>query len=160
MHVAWGASAVPTRRWQGNRAPTATALQDELGSEAGLWAGIPFDSSFTPTPPVLRDQNDAPITTGSLMIDSLAVTFRDTGGLTADVKTDWDAYESARYIGLTVDAAGSLIGERKPTRGVEILPVAQDTNDYALTIRSIDWLPLSVTSIDWVGQYFNRTRRT
>lgn len=160
MHVAWGADAAPTRRWQGNRAPTAEALELELGAEAGLHAGIPFDSAFTPTPPVLRDSNDAPITTGTLVIDSLAVTFRDTGGLSADVETDWDTYESARFIGLTVDGADSVVGQRTLHRGVEVLPIGQSTNEYALTIRSIDWLPLSITSIDWVGQYFNRTRRT
>lgn len=160
MHVAWGADAAPTHRWQGNRAPTATELYAELGFAYGLYAGIPFDSAFTPTPPVLRDSNDAPITTGTLVIDSLAVTFRDTGGLSADVETDWDTYESARFIGLTVDGADSVAGQRTLHRGVEVLPIGQSTNEYALTIRSIDWLPLSITSIDWVGQYFNRTRRT
>lgn len=160
MHVAWGAAAAPSRRWQGNRAPTATALYAELGEEAGLYAGIPFDSYFTPTPPVMRDQNDAPITNGTLMIDSLVATFRDTVGLTADVHTDWEDYESARYIGLTTDAAGSLVGRRSLQRGSEVLPVGQSTRDYELTIRSIDWLPLRVTSLDWVGQHFNRTRRT
>jgi hypothetical protein len=161
VYVAWGADAAASRRWQGNRAPTADALQAELGEEPDtLYAGIPFDSYFTPTPPVLRDQNDAPITNGTLMIDSLVATFRDTVGLTADVHTDWEDYESARYIGLTTDAAGSLVGRRSLQRGTEVLPVGQSTQDYALTIRSIDWLPLSVTSLDWVGQYFNRTRRS
>lgn len=158
-HQAWGGNVSAARQWQGTKSRDPGPLVSDLGFESGLMTGYPMDGYFTPTPPVRRDQNDAPITTGSLVVDSLTVVFRDTGGFTADVSTDWDSYEAARYIGRTLGSLDNLVGRRSLHRGTEIVPIGQDTRDYEATIRTIDWLPLSVTSLDWVGQYFNRTRR-
>lgn len=158
-HVAYGGNVAEARRWQGARTNDPAALVADVGYEDGLMEGFPFPAYFTPTSPVRRDQNDAPITTGALVVDSLAVVFRDTGGFTADVTTDWETYEAARYIGRRLGALDNLVGQRSLHRGTEVIPIGQNTSEYAATIRAIDWHPLSVTSIDWVGQYFNRTRR-
>lgn len=39
------------------------------------------------------------------------------------------------------------------------LPVGRRAGQYRATIAAYHWAPLTITSIDWTGQYHNRTRR-
>lgn len=39
------------------------------------------------------------------------------------------------------------------------VPVGREARDYRLTVGTYLWAPLTITTVEWVGQYFNRTRR-
>jgi hypothetical protein len=45
------------------------------------------------------------------------------------------------------------------TNLVQSQPIALETRDYKLTLRARTWLPLTITTLEWVGQWFNRTQR-
>lgn len=160
MHCAYGAAPTPLASWQGTQVVTVDEvdkLRTEVGTHAGLYVGFPFTSSTRLTSPFPRDSNDAPIVTGRTTISALVLAYASSIGMRVDVTTPYGDSVALDYTGLTFGQA--YVGHLTPRNGVQRVIVGREVRDYEATISSKLWHPLAITSIDWVGQYMNNTRR-
>ena len=74
-----------------------------------------------------------------------------------DVATPYGNSTALDYTGLTFGQA--VVGHLMPRNGVQRAVIGREVRDYEATISSKLWQPLAITSIDWIGQYMNNTRR-
>lgn len=92
-----GISSINQNTW------TATV---ELGVPDGsYWAGVVFNSSFTPSPPILRDDNGKEVGAGHVRLVRMEVAVRNTGKFTTrvvDSRTDVDV--TADYTGVFLNS--------------------------------------------------------
>lgn len=124
-----------------------------------LWVGWNFSAYVTPTNPYMLDMNGKAIVTGRLTIVRAVVSIADSGGMRATLKAKTG--ES-----VPVDFTGRLVGS--PTNRVQVTPIVttsvsvplgREVRDFTYTLNARRWLPLTITAIEWSGQFFNNTRR-
>lgn len=123
-----------------------------------MWVGIPFESSVTLTPPYLRDNNGTAISTGRLVITNLMVSLSKSADMVAAITyngVDTIDVDKARVVGDPLN----LIGQVPVTTRTALTSVGRAVGEYTCTLKSQDWLPLGITSVQWTGQSFNRTPR-
>jgi hypothetical protein len=120
------------------------------------WVGCEFDSYFIPTNPKIKDKNDNAVTTGVITVSVVGVVVKDSSGLEYTVTSSRgeETYAlNGRVLGDT------LVGRVPITTGAYTLNVYSDATKYTLKIQANEWRPLTVSSMNWTGQIFNRTVR-
>lgn len=121
----------------------------------GLRAGALQTATWVPTNPTPRDGRGQAILTGRCTVSKLVLAVQDCGGLVSDV-TDQEPYV---FNGRIVGTPGNLVGRAPRSTGTISLPVGRERLEYTQTITSRDWQPMAITSVNWVGQLFNRSPR-
>ncbi|AZQ96392.1 putative tail tubular protein B [Aeromonas phage ZPAH7B] len=124
-----------------------------------LTIGVGFPAYLEPTSPYMRDRNDKAIVNGRLTLSKLDVTVADTGGLVAILKTADRETVAARFEGRLLNRKSNLIGGAPIADSVIPVPVFKEIREFKLRISAHSWLPLSITGIEWVGQWFSNIRR-
>lgn len=130
----------------------------ELHGDTGLHKGFQFPAYVEPSPVYARDNRDKARLTGELVVTTVGVQMKESAGFNATL-TDLDegtvtVYEhSAEAVGLSDPDSVALATRR------EVVGIGQQNEHYVLRIAARDWLPLTITAIDWTGQYYNRTQR-
>lgn len=78
----------------------------ELGVPDGMyWAGMTYTSLFTPSPPILRDENGKEVGAGHVRLVRMEVAVRNTGRFTTRVKdTRTDVDVTADYTGVFLNS--------------------------------------------------------
>lgn len=158
----------------------AASLFTEVPGGAGPRVGFDFQAYFVPTNPYVRDNQDRPILTGRLTVTKLGLAYDDSSGFIAEVTSNGvvevttdtvdlvvtevldaltPSVDTATFNGFVAGDPSALVGRVPITTGIKSVPVAKETRDYVILIKARKWLPLTVTSLDWVGQFFNRTQR-
>jgi hypothetical protein len=123
------------------------------------WVGINCPAYVTPTNPFTTDRNGRAILTGRTTLGSVDISVADTGGLSVDVTRFGTTATVLDFIGRILGQEANLIG-RQPVVATNLkATIGGEVRECSYTIRSKKWLPLTVTAIGWVGQYFNNTRR-
>lgn len=138
--------------------PNATDLPADYPLATGLWGGALQNASMTPTNPFMRDRNDEVISTGRLTVTNVVVSTGQSSGFTATV-TDKNGSQVYTYNGRIIGDPNNLIGRTPISNLQQSVVIARETRDYTLTLAARDWLPFTITSMEWVGQFFNHTRR-
>ncbi len=145
-------------RFIGDTLTNADELQAAFPAATGLVCGYLYDAYVTPTNPYVRDRNDKAITSGQLTVTTVTPTLKDSSGmryeLTIDGTTTVDTF-NGRVFG---DPA-NLIGIEPVTTGQVDCPVLAETREFTFTLKSRQWFPFTISSLEWVGQFFNRTQR-
>ena len=144
-------------RSAGDRYLLGGSSDQEASLPAGdKWQGFPFDSYVELTRPVRLDSKGVVITDGRLVITALSVTTKFTAGLVSSV-----AYGGAsvvqEYTARVVGSPANLIGVVPVADGVYSVPTGREAREHSVTLKSLGWYPLSITTVRWVGQSFNRT---
>jgi hypothetical protein len=121
------------------------------------WAGYMSTASFVPTNPFYRGADGKPIVSGPLTIGALTVNVSNSSGFTAVVATD-AGVDTTEYTGRVLGAVTNQVDAEVISSGAESVIIASETQEYTLTIAARSWLPLTITTIEWRGQLFNRTR--
>lgn len=130
--------------------------QDE---QAHLTVGQAFPAYIVPTSPYQRDRNDKAITTGRLTVSSFIVSLADTGGITADMETRDRTKEVLNFEGRLLTRKSNRVG-RSPVVNTSVkVPVFKEIRDFKVYLRAQKWLPLNISGLEWVGQWFNNVRR-
>jgi hypothetical protein len=145
-------------RFIGDVPSEAAALNTELPGGV-LIMGYTFDSTWTPTNPLMRDDQDKAINTGRLVVTSLLLSFKDSSGFTSTV-TAGEVSTVFTFNGRFVGDVSNVIGETPVSTGKQSAVIGRDTAEYTQVIASRNWLPLNITAADWTGQLFHRPRRT
>jgi hypothetical protein len=123
------------------------------------WVGITAPAFVTPTNPYIRDRNGNAIVTGRLTLGRVNVSVADTAALTIEVTSARGTYTATEFTGRIFGNTANLIGYQPVVTAVVGGAVGKATTQCSYTLRAHSWMPLTVTSLAWVGQYFNNTRR-
>lgn len=125
---------------------------------ADLVAGVQFRSYVDLTSPYRRDQNGVAITTGRLVVSRLDLSYRDTAGMLVQINSPLGTAKS-------LDFSGRILGSASATYAIPIgtgsVPafVGRESRGYTARVCSKDWKPLTLTAIEYTGQYFFNSRR-
>lgn len=158
----WNVAFDGTSQWQfvGTSLSDQASLLAEFPDATGPQVGIAQASLFTPTNPFIRDKNDKVITSGRLTVTSVQCTIQESSGFWTDVSSKGrETTTTVEYNARVVGSPDDIVGRETVTDVTYSSPIALETNDYTLTFRGRTWLPFTITSIEWIGQWFNRTQR-
>lgn len=145
-------------RFIGGDLADTEALLLEFPTATGPHVGAIQHAKYTPTNPFIRDNNDKAVTSGRLVITTLLATTQDTSGFTTEITTK-QGTETLNYSGRIFGDPDNEIGREPVTNGIQSLPVGKESRDYAISIIPRTWMPFTLTTLEWVGQFFNRTQR-
>lgn len=158
----WFVAFDGTSEWQfvGTALSDQATLIAEFPSATGPRVGINQDAYFVPTNPFVRDKDNKVITSGRLTVSEISVNLAKSSGfvtvLDSISRETTDTQEfSARIVGSEDD----LVGRETVTTQTQTVPIALETRDYVLKLEARTWLPFTLTSLEWTGQWFNRTQR-
>lgn len=133
-----------------------TDWQDDADN---MTLGIQYPAYVTLTSPYLRDKDDKPILGGRLTVSSVDVTVADTGALDAFIELPDREAVTPGFDGRLLTRKGNLAGRSPMVNRTVKIPVYKEIRDYKLRLEARDWLPLTITGVEWVGQLFNRVKR-
>lgn len=156
LYVAFPAGS--TARLFGAPLADAAALAAEFPSGTGLLAGYGMAASFTPTNPVVRDKKDRVVSTGRFIVSRIVVTFDDTPAIDAVVKHG-DTTATYPLSSVVVGDPSAEIGRVPLATGQVSVAIGRETREYTLSLNARDWLPMTLTTLEWIGQFFNRPQR-
>lgn len=131
---------------------------DQYG-DVSLYSGVTFDTGVSPTNPYMTDRNGRAIVSGRLTLGRVAISVRDTSGLTVDVTTANGTKRTQDFTGYTAGRAASMIGTQPVVTADIPAPIGRQNTACQYYIRAKTWLPLTITAIEWTGQYFSNSRR-
>lgn len=149
-------------RLMGQTWDTRQALIDSYPSEyESLWAGVGFDAYVTPTNPYIRDRNQKAIVNGRTVISQFIVSLADTAGVMFEVTPKGGTpVIKGDYNGRELSRSTAELGIQPVAKEAEVpFIVGMENTQFTYTIRSRNWLPLTVVGVTWVGQLFSNTRR-
>lgn len=126
--------------------------------EADVVAGVQFSSSVSLTSPFRRDQNGVAVTTGRLVVGRIDVSYRNTSGMVVDVETPIGTTRALTFSGRIMGSASASYAVPVGTGSVPAF-IGRESRGYTATIASRDWKPLTITAIEYTGQYFFNSRR-
>lgn len=126
----------------------------------GLWSGYGFESYYIPTSPRIRDKNDVAIVNGRLTVTRVDLSVKQTGGLLAEVTTDYAGTVTALdFNGRVLGAVNNNLDEQPLSTSSVPVFIGREVREYDLTVRAKKWLPLTVAGMGWIGQFFYGPRR-
>lgn len=128
-------------------------------SAVNRWAGWDYEALVTPTNPYILDSNGKAIINGRLTIMSFAVSVADSGGMSADITTANETRRVTNFTGRRIGQDANLIGRAPIVNASVPVPAGRETREFSYTLRANTWLPLTVTAIEWRGQFFSNIRR-
>lgn len=160
--MAWAAAfdASSGRRFTGVGLPDVGTLRDRYpGQDAALQVGAQYDSWFELTNPYMRDGNGKAILSGRLTVTKFILAFRLSTGFKSKLSYREELITEKEYNGRVLGDPNNVVGVEPVVNGQYTVPVGRETRQFALQIFSRRWYPMTVTAIEWVGQFFNRVQR-
>jgi hypothetical protein len=148
-----------TRRLTGTLLPSIATLQTNYPGEPGLMVGAVQAASFTPTSPFMRDGKDKAILSGRLTVSKLVMAFKNSTGFAWSLTYRDEVVTDVTFNGRILGDPTNVIGIEPIATGQHNIPVGRETRQYDLTISARRWYPLTVTALEWSGQFFNRVQR-
>lgn len=124
-----------------------------------MFVGQEYQSYVTPTNPYMKDRNGQPILAARLTLGRVAVALADTGGCEISRESGGTEQTVMTFTGRILGQPANLIGQQPVVTASVTGSIGRDVKDCKYTIKAVNWLPLTVSSIDWVGQAFFNTRR-
>lgn len=123
------------------------------------WVGYDYEAYVTPTNPYAKDRNDQAILGGRLTLTKVKVAVTDTGGMRVTVKARGAERESLNFTGRILGQPINMVG-RQPIVTTDLTAfVGGEVRECQYTLSAVRWLPLTINSIEWTGQFFFNTRR-
>lgn len=123
------------------------------------YVGYNFPAYVTPTNPYVRDRNDQAILGGRLTLNKVKMAVTDTGGAKVTVNTRNVTRDSLQFTGRILGAPSNLIGRQPIVTTTLSAFIGGEVSECTYTVAAHNWLPLTVNSIEWQGQFFFNTRR-
>jgi hypothetical protein len=122
------------------------------------WAGVGYPASVTPTNPFVLDRNGRAVVNGRLTLGRVDIGVADTGAATISVTSKAGTQQVREF-------SGRVIGDKQPIGTQPVVDttvsaaIGREVRECSYTVAAVGWLPLTVSGIQWSGQYFNNTRR-
>lgn len=140
-----------------------TSLREQVGSaqDANLEVGALFDAYVVPTSPYIRDRNGQAILDSRLTLGSMAVTVFQSSALDVSIADLVDAdpsfVQTQRWVARAANSWTLNTQEVKQTASVPVA-IFKEIREFKVKLASRSWLPLTISSIEWTGQFFTRRR--
>lgn len=123
-----------------------------------VWLGFPQEAYVEPTNPFPTDDNGKPVTTGRTTVSYFVVSYKNTTGFTWEV-TNESGVKEGEFNGRIIGDPENLVGIVPFANGSRNILVLEEVRKFTLRISAADWFPLTLSSIEWVGQNFNNVKR-
>ena len=160
--------AVRSSEWAAHRGaditvtrPTTTTVAasgDYSGSSFII--GIPYTMTYGFSPQYVKENNDTQsIQSGRLQMRTMQVAFENTGFFKIEVTPDHRQTYTYEYTGVTLNQAGSVIGEIVLNDGTFRFPLQSKNDRVKIEIKSESFLPCAFQSAEWEGFYNIRSKR-
>lgn len=142
---------------------TIKADTGKLPTLENLYLGVNFKTFVEPTNPYVRNSEGVASRNGRLITGLMKVWCSDSGAVRL---VRYNQYkDKAKEVSLS-SKSGTL--KLDPNYSLGYSPVGdlaltgyigKEVSMYCYQILAVDWYPLSITKIDWSGQYFNNQGR-
>jgi hypothetical protein len=126
---------------------------------ANFQTGWDYASYVTITAPYVRDQNDKAITTGRLTVQRYAVSVTDTAGMDTVLTASGVDKTVAKFNGRILGWDTDMVGVQPVATTTISVPAGRANTEHRVTFKSRTCLPMSISAIEWVGQFFSNSRR-
>lgn len=127
--------------------------------KAHLVVGINFNAYCVPTSPFLRDRNDKAIINGRLTVSSLTVAVSNTGGILGELILPDREFNMKAFDGRILTRQSNLAGRAPLVTTTVRIPVYKEIREFKLMLTAVNWLPLTITGMEWLGQWFSSIKR-
>lgn len=122
-------------------------------------AGVKYTSLVTPSAPVVRDQNDVPITTQRASLHKFVVNLQNTGEFTYQTRDHYRALDPVVTSPLRFGSPELTAGAPQVADGTVYIPCRLDMQTTLLTLSTDDVYDLNVTSLEYGFKYHQRYGR-
>lgn len=124
-----------------------------------MYVGLNYEASVTPTNPYVRDRSDKALINGRLTLGRIGVSVADSGGFSCTVSTSNGANVTQDFNGRILGRSTNPIGRQPIVTTSVSCTIGKEVRECEYTLASKRWLPLTITAIEWTGQFFNNQRR-
>jgi hypothetical protein len=124
-----------------------------------LHVGINYPVCTSPTNPYILDRNGKAIVSGRMTLGRISVSIADSGGLIVDVETVNGTQRTQDFGGRLLGRASNLLGTQPIVTTDITAAIGRQNTACKYYLRAKRWLPLTITAIEWTGQYFSNSRR-
>lgn len=135
---------------------TVTLAEDPGGA---VIFGYKYDSVYTPTMPIMRDQNGIAIETNRLIVGAFNITYKDSGAFRVNVTDPWNGVSTQEFSGRYAGDVNTIVGTIPIISGLFNASIGKDRNLATIDIASEKHLPMKITGIEWTGQFTKKGRR-
>jgi hypothetical protein len=140
-------------------------LRAQIGTQYDqfLTMGVPFDSYVVLTNPYMRDRDDKAILDARLTLGNLNITLLESSAMNVSIQDLVDSENTGfvptlKWIARTANA-WVLNTQQLADTATVVAGVYKEIRDCKVKLASRSWLPLTISSIEWQGQFFTRRRR-
>lgn len=160
--------AIRTNQWAAYRGAdiTVTRPTNTTAAISGDYSGgsfimgIPYTMTYGFSPQYVREKEGAQsIQSGRLQMRTMRVAFENTGFFKIEVTPDHRQTYDYVYSGVTLNQAGSVIGEVVLNDGTFRFPLQSKNDRVTIEIKSDSFLPCAFQSAEWEGFYNIRSQR-
>lgn len=130
---------------------------DMLGGT--VYVGREFNVQVVPNLVTVRDEGGTVNNAANLRINGFDVRVRDTGKMTATERSPYDTYEVQEFTGLVSGSLDAITDQEATTTDIFKVGFKQHADKGTVLLESKSWLPMTITQIDWKGNYKSRGRR-
>ena len=160
LYVVYGSQS--DKKYIGCRLADVNTYMPEVlqpDNAAKAWIGWCTDAVLVLTNPFMRDRNGSSIINGRLTLSALNVSVDNTGGMLGYVTAQGRNDKTMQFEGRVLAGSTNLIGTQPLVDKVLKVPVYKEIRECQVELRSVTWLPLTISGIEWKGQYFNNLQR-
>jgi hypothetical protein len=124
-----------------------------------LVCGAPFTSYIEMTNPFMRDGKGNVVVTGYLTCTRVTIAYVDTARLEATTTTEFSEDVALSFNARILGDVTNVVGKQAVHKGAVPVFVGREVRSYTLKIASKEWYPMTLTSLEWTGQYFYNAKR-
>lgn len=148
-----GIQSISTSSWTGT---TVRGVPDGT-----YYIGLKYESAFTPTPPMMKDQNGAVVGSGHVRLLRFDVAIKNSGPFTAEVTdTSRDVDTEDTYSGMILNSTELAPGlPFKVSQANIIIPCRTNADSTEVRFSTSDTLEMNVLDITYILRYNQRRRR-
>lgn len=137
----------------------ATLFAAVPGQEAHAIVGTYFTSEVEPTAPYQRDYKDRAVLDGRQVINKFVITVSDSAAMNWDL-TCFDGIPKEGPGWVHRPAGQWVLNKQQVAQSASVtVAVMKEIRDYRLRLKSRNWLPLTISAMEWSGQFFTSRRR-
>lgn len=138
----------------GSRVYTTSATEGTV-----LRVGSLYLSTVTPSAPVVRDQNEVPITTQRAQLHKFVVSLQNTGEFTYQTSDHYRVLDPVLTSPLQFGSPELKAGAPQVADGVVYIPCRLDMQTTLLTMSTSDVYDMNITSLEYGFRYHQRHGR-
>lgn len=141
--------------------PTVTTV-----AASGNWSnfpvivGIPYTMTYEFSPQFVRERDGTQsIQSGRLQMRTMRLNFENTGFFKVEVTPLARSTYTYEYTGVTLNTAGTIIGEVVLNDGTFRFPLQSKNDRLSIKVQTDSFLPCAFQSAEWEGFYNIRSKR-